>query len=120
MEIADLFLKNIGIPESMIKSEELNNLLMEKVLFLIFKVHFMKVLLKILKDSKKQENILILKLQSVWNYLILKRMFYQDLVEIPLLQITGGQIMPMKMEKKEAILIELLPEEIEGAIEGEV
>jgi hypothetical protein len=120
MEIADLFLKSIGIPELMIKSEELNNLLMEKVLFLIFKVHFMKVLLKILKDSKKQENILILKLQSVWNYLILKRMFYQDLVEIPQLQITGGQIMPMKMEKKEAILIELLQEEIKGAIEGEV
>jgi hypothetical protein len=35
MEIADLFLKNIGIPELMIKLEELNNLLMAKALFLI-------------------------------------------------------------------------------------
>jgi hypothetical protein len=50
MEIADLFLKNIGILELMIKLEELNNLLMEKVLFLIFRAHSMKVLLKILNN----------------------------------------------------------------------
>ena len=53
MEIAELFLKNIGILELMIKSEESNNLLMVKVLFLILRVHFMKVMLKILRDSKK-------------------------------------------------------------------
>ena len=82
MEIAELFLKNIGILELMIKSEESNNLLMVKVLFLILRVHFMKVMLKILRDSKKQENISILKLRSVWNFLILRKMFLQDLAEI--------------------------------------
>jgi len=49
MEIADLFLKNIGILELMIKLEVLNNLLMEKELFLILQVHFMKDILKTLK-----------------------------------------------------------------------
>lgn len=65
-------------------------------------------------------NILILKLKSVRNYLILKKMFLQDLVETRQLKIIGGQIMPMKTEKKEAIQIELLQEEIEEAIEDEV
>jgi hypothetical protein len=120
MEIADLFLKSIGIPELMIKSEESNNLLMVKVLFLILRVHFMKVMLKILRDSKKQENISILKLRSVWNFLILRKMFLQDLVEIQQLQVIGGQIMPMKMIKKEALLIELPQEEVEEATEDEV
>ena len=120
MEIAELFLKNIGILELMIKSEESNNLLMVKVLFLILRVHFMKVMLKILRDSKKQENISILKLRSVWNFLILRKMFLQDLVEIQQLQVIGGQIMPMKMIKKEALLIELPQEEVEEATEDEV
>ena len=120
MEIAELFLKNIGTLELMIKSEESNNLLMVKVLFLILRVHFMKVMLKILRDSKKQENISILKLRSVWNFLILRKMFLQDLVEIQQLQVIGGQIMPMKMIKKEALLIELPQEEVEEATEDEV
>jgi preprotein translocase subunit SecD len=47
-------------------------------------------------------------------------MFLQDLVETRQLKIIGGQIMPMKTEKKEAIQIELLQEEIEEAIEDEV
>ena len=120
MEIAELFLKNIGILELMIKSEESNNLLMVKVLYLILRVHFMKVMLKILRDSKKQENISILKLRSVWNFLILRKMFLQDLVEIQQLQVIGGQIMPMKMIKKEVLLIELPQEEVEEATEDEV
>jgi hypothetical protein len=120
MLIADLSLKNIGILELMIKLEELNNLLMEKVLSLIFRVHFMKVLLRILKGLKKLVNTLILKLQSVWYYLILKKMFLQDLVETLELQIIGGQIMLMKMEIEELILIEFLQEEIEVVIEDEV
>jgi hypothetical protein len=75
MQIVDLSLKNTGILELMIKSEELNNLPMEEVLSLIFRVHSMKGLLKILKGSRKQVNILILKLQNVWYYPILKKMY---------------------------------------------
>lgn len=77
--------------------------------------------MKILKDSKKQAKILILKLQSAWNYLILKKMYLQDLLETRQLQIiTGGPMVPKKMETDKAILIDLLLEGIEEAIEDGV
>jgi len=81
----------------------------------------MRDILKILKDSKKQAKILILKLQSAWNYLILKKMYLQDLLETRQLQIiTGGPMVPKKMETDKAILIDLLLEGIEEAIEDGV
>lgn len=61
-----------------------------------------------------------MKLQSVWYYLILKKMFLQDLVETQELQIIGEQVTIMIMEIGELIMKEILKEEIELYKEDEV
>jgi len=61
-----------------------------------------------------------LKLQSVWYYLILKKMFLQDLVETQELQIIGEQVTITIMEIGEVIMKEILKEEIELYKEDEV